>query len=430
MLIAARAIQAIGGGGILPIATAEIGTEVPEERRGLALGLVGAVFGMANLLGASAGSLILDIAGSHNWQWIFYVNVPIAALIVIAGVLLLPNHRETTVAPLDLIGTALLVAMIMSLLYGLTNIDFVDLGGSLRSLDVWPFLLAFVVLLPVFVLAERRAADPVLNLRYFTQAPIALTLLASFLSGFILMGVVFVPQLAENALQLPSGSGGYLVIILGLASGVGAPLSGRLTDQFGPKRVLAIGASISALAAVSVIAWVIPAPGYPSVIVTLILIGLGLGFVIGSPLNYLMLRLTPRAQSNSALGTLSLVRSIGTTLAPVIMVGFLARAGGLVQDRLTRNRPQYPPDHWSRQPRPTRRPSGFADDHRQATECWQGDREAAEVVHVVDLAPGRQVEHASGRNRLGLHPRGDLLGPEVERGDLHGPYCQPADHHQ
>jgi MFS family permease len=270
MLIAARAIQAIGGGGILPIATAEIGTEVPEERRGLALGLVGAVFGMANLLGASAGSLILDIAGSHNWQWIFYVNVPIAALIVIAGVLLLPNHRETTVAPLDLIGTALLVAMIMSLLYGLTNIDFFDLGGSLRSLDVWPFLLAFVVLLPVFVLAERRAADPVLNLRYFTQAPIALTLLASFLSGFILMGVVFVPQLAENALQLPSGSGGYLVIILGLASGVGAPLSGRLTDQFGPKRVLAIGASISALAAVSVIAWVIPAPGYPSVIVTLI----------------------------------------------------------------------------------------------------------------------------------------------------------------
>lgn len=339
MLIAARAIQAIGGGGILPIATAEIGTEVPEERRGLALGLVGAVFGIANLLGASAGSLILDIAGSHDWQWIFYVNVPIAALIVIAGWALLPNHRETTVAPLDLIGTALLVAMIMSLLYGLTNIDFFDLAASLTSIDVYPYLLAFVVLLPLFVLAERRAADPVLNLGYFTQAPIALTLAASFLSGFILMGVVFVPQLAENALQLPSGSGGYLVIILGLASGVGAPLSGRLTDQFGPKLVLAVGASISALAAVGVIAWVIPSPGYPSVIVTLILIGLGLGFVIGSPLNYLMLRLTPAKQSNSALGTLSLVRSIGTTLAPVIMVGFLAHAGGLVQDRLTAQLP-------------------------------------------------------------------------------------------
>ena len=339
MLIAARAIQAIGGGGILPIATAEIGTEVPAEKRGLALGLVGAVFGIANLLGASAGSLILDIVGQHNWQWIFYVNVPIAALIVIAGSVLLPNRRETTVAPLDLIGTALLVAMIMSLLYGMTNVDFFDLTGSLTSTEVYPFLIAFAVLLPVFVVAERRARDPVLNLGYFTDRPVALTLAASFLSGFILMGVVFVPQLAENALLLPSGSGGYLVIILGLASGVGAPLSGRLTDAIGPKRVLAIGGGISALAAVSVVVWLIPSPGYPSVIATLVLIGLGLGFVIGSPLNYLMLRLTPPKQSNSALGTLSLMRSIGTTLAPAIMVGFLAHSGGLLQDRLTSELP-------------------------------------------------------------------------------------------
>ena len=339
MLIAARAIQAIGGGGILPIATAEIGTEVPKEKRGLALGLVGAVFGIANLLGASAGSLILDLAGAHNWQWIFYVNVPIAALIVIAGLVLLPNHRETTVAPMDLTGTALLVAMIMSLLYGLTNIDFFDLAGSLTSTQVYPFLIAFAVLLPPFVLAERRAADPVLNLGYFTDRPIGLTLAASFLSGFILMGVVFVPQLAENALRLPSGDGGYLVIILGLASGIGAPLSGRLTDAVGPKRVLAVGAGISALAAVSLLFWLIPYPGYPSVIVTLVLIGLGLGFVIGSPLNYLMLRLTPPQQSNSALGTLSLMRSIGTTLAPAIMVGFLAHSGGLLQDRLTAQLP-------------------------------------------------------------------------------------------
>lgn len=334
MLIAARVIQAIGGGGILPIATAEIGTEVPPERRGMALGLVGAVFGIANLLGASAGSLILGVAGPHNWQWIFYVNVPITALIVIAGVLVLPNHREASVAPLDLRGIALLVAMIMSLLYGLTNIDFFDLAGSLRSVEVYPYLAAFVVLLPLFVLAERHAADPVLNLSYFTHRPVALTLALSFLSGFVLMGVVFVPQLAENALELPSGSGGYLVILLGLASGVGAPLSGRLTDAWGAKRVLALGGGISAVAAVSAVAWLIPHPGYPSVIGTLLLIGLGLGFVIGSPLNYLMLQLTEPRQANSALGTVSLIRSIGTTVAPAIMVGFLAHAGAGMQDRL------------------------------------------------------------------------------------------------
>ena len=71
MLIASRAIQAIGAGGILPIATADIGTAVPREKRGMALGLVGAVYGIANVFGASAGSLVLDIAGAENWQWIF-----------------------------------------------------------------------------------------------------------------------------------------------------------------------------------------------------------------------------------------------------------------------------------------------------------------------------------------------------------------------
>ncbi|HVK44743.1 MAG TPA: MFS transporter [Micropruina sp.] len=339
MLVVARVIQAIGGGGILPIATAEIGTQVPPQRRGMALGLVGAVFGIANLLGASAGSLILSVAGTHNWQWIFYINVPIAIGIVALGLVVLPDHRRANVAPMDLIGTALLVGIIMCLLYGLTNLDFFDVVTSVRSVGVYPWLVAVAVLIPLFILAERRAADPVLNLGYFTDRSVALTLLLSLLSGFVLMGVVFVPQLAENALKLPSGSGGYLVIILGLASGIGAPLSGRLTDAFGPKRVLGTGAAISALAAVSAIAWLLPTLSLASVIVTLVLIGLGLGFIIGSPLNYLMLRLTPAKESASALGTLSLVRSIGTTLAPVIMVGFLAHAGLALQDRLTADLP-------------------------------------------------------------------------------------------
>jgi len=339
MLVGARALQALGGGGILPIATAEVGTEVPEERRGMALGLVGAVYGIANIFGASVGSLILDLTGAHNWQWIFYVNVPIALLIVVAGVLALPNHRERDVPPLDLIGTLLIATMIMALLYGLRNLDVFDLGSSLRSVEVYPYLLGFALLLPLFIWTERRAADPVLNLSYFTHRAIGLTLALSFLTGLILMGVVFVPQLAENALRIPSGSGGYLVIVLGLASGVGAPLSGKLTDQFGPKAVLAIGGIASVLAALSVIFWLIPAPGRTSVIVSLLLIGLGLGFVIGSPLNFMMLALTPSRESNSALGTSSLVRAIATTLAPAIMVGFLAHAGAGMQDELTAELP-------------------------------------------------------------------------------------------
>lgn len=339
MLIIARAIQAIGGGGIVPIATAEFGTSVPQEKRGLALGLVGGVYGVANIFGASAGSLILDIVGDANWQYIFYVNVPISIAIIIGGIVVLPNHRAESVARIDLLGITVLVAMIMSLLYGLRNIDYFDVVHSVQQVDVYPFLIAFAVLLPVFILAERRAADPVINLSYFTRRPILVTLLLSFISGFVLMGVVFVPQLAENLLHIPSGKGGYFVIVLGLASGIGAPLSGQLTDRFGPQWVIGTGLAISAVAAAVGMWWAIPAPSWASVLITLALMGLGLGFVVGSPLNYMMLAHTPEEESNSALATLSLVRSIGTTIAPAFLVGFLAHAGTELSTNLTAQLP-------------------------------------------------------------------------------------------
>jgi len=339
MLIIARAIQAIGGGGIVPIATAEFGTSVPPEKRGMALGLVGGVYGVANIFGSSAGSLILDIVGTENWQYIFYVNVPISIAIVAAGLLLLPNHKVERVARIDLLGITLLVAMIMSLLYGMRNIDFFDLGPSLASTDVYPYLLGFVVLLPLFLLAERRAEDPVLNLGFFTDPAIVVTLLLAFLSGVILMGVIFVPQFAENALRIHTGDGGYFVIILGLFSGIGAPLSGTLTDRFGPRLVLGFGVVMSAVAATVGILWAIPSPSWWSVCTTLALLGLGLGFTVGSPLNYMMLERTRAEESNSALATLSLVRSIGTTLAPAFLIGFLAHAGTQLQDALVAELP-------------------------------------------------------------------------------------------
>ena len=338
-LIFARAVQAIGGGGIVPIATAEFGTSVPPEKRGMALGLVGGVYGVANIFGASAGSLILNIFGTHNWQYIFYVNVPISIAIIVLGLLFLPNHKVEQVAKIDLLGITVLVAMILSLLYGLRNLDFFDLGASITSTDVYPFLLAFLALLPVLILAERRAADPVLNLGYFTRPAILATLGLAFLSGVILMGVVFVPQFAENALRIPTGDGGYFVIILGLASGIGAPLSGTLTDRFGPRVVLGFGVTVSAIAAAVGVWWAIPHPSWVSVVTTLALMGLGLGFTIGSPLNYMMLSHTPPEESNSALATLSLVRSIGTTLAPALLVGFLAHAGTQLPDALTAQLP-------------------------------------------------------------------------------------------
>ncbi|MBC3889003.1 MFS transporter [Acetobacterium paludosum] len=330
-LLVARVIQAIGGGGILPVATAEFGTTFPEDKRGLALGLVGGVFGIANIFGASAGSAILDIFGINNWQFIFYVNVPITLFILIAGLMALPNTKELSTKKIDGLGILILISMVLSLLYGLKNIDFFAFNQTITSTSVYPFLLIFGLLLPVFILAEKKAEDPVINLNYFKSPPILITLFLSFITGVVMMGMIFVPQFAENALKIPSGSGGYFVIVLGLFAGIGAPFSGQLIDKFGAKFVLAIGFSASIAGSLFLIFVTTAYPNFITVAVCLILIGIGIGFTMGTPINYMMLDNTAAAESNSALATVSLIRSIGTAIAPAIMIGFISHAGLAVQ---------------------------------------------------------------------------------------------------
>lgn len=334
VLLAGRVVQALGGGGIMPIATAEFGTTFPPEKRGMALGLVGGVYGIANILGSTIGSAILGIFGTSRWDLLFLVNVPIAIAIVVAGFFLLPNTKGESRTKIDWAGIPVLSGMVLLLLYGLRNLDFFKLPSSLGQTNVYPFLLGFLVLLPVLILIERRSADPVLNLSYFTSRPTLITLILGFAVGIMMMGMVFVPQFAENALSIATGSGGYFVAILGIFAGISAPLSGRLIDRFGPKKVLFWGFGITLAGALFLILVTIPQPSAFTVLASLAAIGLGLGFTMGTPLNYMMLQNTRPEESNSALATLSLVRSIGTAIAPAIMIGFLAHAGMSAQSNL------------------------------------------------------------------------------------------------
>jgi EmrB/QacA subfamily drug resistance transporter len=334
MLLTGRVIQAIGGGGIMPIANAEFGTSFPEEKRGMALGLLGGVYGLANILGSSAGRAILDIFGTSNWQFLFYINLPISVIIVILGIIFLPVHKTTEYKKIDIWGTLILVTMVVSLLYGLKNINFFDFLNTIKSNTVYPFLIAFIVLLPVFILIEKKASDPILNLAYFTNPRILITMIVGAFVGICMMGMIFVPQFSENSLRMRTGSGGYFVTILGLFTGIGAPMSGKLVDKYGPKKVLLGGFAVS-LAGSLFLAFIgSQISSLFTVIVSLGLIGTGLGFVMGSPLNYMMLANTKQEEANSALAALSLVRSIGTTIAPAIMIGFLAQAGITAQDNL------------------------------------------------------------------------------------------------
>lgn len=334
LLIAARAVQAIGGGGIMPVATAEFGTAFPPEKRGMALGLVGGVYGIANIFGSLAGSAILNIFGTQNWQYIFFINIPISIFIILAGVFFLPNHKEKTVKKIDGLGTFVIVAMVLSLLYGLKQIDFFDFVNTISSTGAYPFLIAFAVLVPIFIFVEKRAEDPIMNLSYFTNGRIVTTLAVAFASGFVLMGIVFIPQFCENSLKVSAGDGGYFTVILGLLSGVSAMLSGKLIDKIGAKLVLLMGFAITIIGALFLILVAAVNPSMVTVVISLMLLGFGLGFTIGAPVNYMMLENINEKEANSGLATLSLLRSIGTSIAPAIMVGFLAFAGTSVQANL------------------------------------------------------------------------------------------------
>lgn len=342
LLLTSRAIQAIGGGGMVPVATAAVGTTVPPAKRGMALGLVGMVYGVASVFGASAGSLILDIAGQANWQWIFYINVPIALLVVVLGIWALPQELENSARKLDLPGIFFLVIMITALLWAFQNLDFTQIATSVQDKNVWLGFLIFLILIPAFWITENRAEDPIINFKYFATINMATTLLFGALSGILMMTVMFIPQFAENSLRLPAGAGGYPTIIIGVASAIGAPISGRLTDRFGPRLILGLGTAIAAAAGFLLIFWASPYPGLLSTSISIFVMGLGLGFLMGAPLTYLVLHLVPETDANSGQATLSLIRSLGITLAPAILVGLLATAMGGLSGKVMAALPEMP----------------------------------------------------------------------------------------
>jgi EmrB/QacA subfamily drug resistance transporter len=332
-LLVARVVQAIGVGGIIPIATTYIGKSFPEEKRGMALGMVGAVFGVATILGPSMGSGILSLAGNNHWGWIFFINVPISLIILLLSGKM-QNIKAEEKSAMDLAGAVTIAAVIASLLYGLTNLDFFHLTSSLQDKNVYPYLLAFVVLLPILIMVEKRAADPILQIKYFKNRKMILIFMIAFITGVGMMGTVFIPQFAENVLKIKAGTGGYLITLLAIFSGISSPLSGKLLDKKGSAIVLEIG--FACIVAGSLVLGYVAtsALNFVSVMAGLALVGFGIGFTMGAPLNFLVMQSVPEDEATTAVATMSLVRSIGTTMSPGIMIGFIAQAGENLQPRL------------------------------------------------------------------------------------------------
>ena len=326
VLLVGRALQGLGAGGIFPVASAVIGDTFPPEKRGSALGLIGAVFGLAFLVGPILGGVILSFAG---WEWLFIINLPIALVVIFMGLKLLPSTRPETQRPFDTLGMLTLGILLASLAYGLNQIDTQNFLSSLTSLSVWPFLLLAAALLYTFVQIEHTAEDPILNLRLFKSRQ---TVLASFLSagaGLGEVGMVFIPSLAVAAMPtiINKHTASYLLMPVVLAMAVGSPLVGRLLDKFGSKVVVLAGTVLLSIGML-----MLSNSNWTSVLWLFItaatVIGFGLSSLLGAPVRYIMLNEASTADRTSAQGLIALFTSVGQLTSSALVGAVAASMGG------------------------------------------------------------------------------------------------------
>jgi EmrB/QacA subfamily drug resistance transporter len=329
MLLAGRALQGLGAGGIFPVASAVIGDTFPPEKRGSALGLIGAVFGLAFLVGPILGGIILSFAG---WEWLFMINLPIALVVIFMGMKLLPSTRPETQRPFDLPGMLTLGILLASLAYGLNQIDTQQFVGSLLSLQVWPFLLLSAALSVVFVKVEQSASDPILNLRLFKSRQAMLASLLSAGAGLGEVGMVFIPSLAVAAMLdlVNKQTASYLLMPVVLAMAIGSPLVGRLLDKFGSKVVVVAGTALLTIGM-----WMLSNSNWASVLWLFIsaaaVIGLGLSSLLGAPVRYIMLNEASAADRTSAQGVITLFTSIGQLTSSALVGAIADSLGGGVK---------------------------------------------------------------------------------------------------
>jgi len=274
-LIAFRAIQGLGGGGLMALAMATIGDVVPPRERGRYQGYFAAVFGTSSVLGPVLGGWFADGPG---WEWIFFINIPLGlvALVITSAALKIPHARRNH--KIDYLGAAVVVAAVTSvLLY--TAWAGPDLGWT--SGTALTLLVAGLVLAVVFVLVELTASEPIIPMRLFRNSIFSIANLFGFVIGIAMFGsMIFIPVYLQVVDGMSPTRSGLAMIPLVVGIFTTSILAGQLMTRNGRYKIYPIlGAALVTVALFLLSSLDADSPYWVAAL-SMYVMGLGLGFTL------------------------------------------------------------------------------------------------------------------------------------------------------
>jgi EmrB/QacA subfamily drug resistance transporter len=244
-LIAFRVLQGVGGGMILPIGQLMMAEAAGPKRMGRVMSIVAVPAMLAPILGPTIGGLILENA---SWNWIFFVNVPIGVIAVIAALRVLPRVKPVTVESLDYRGLALMASGLVLVTYGLAEIGSTGTIGSARVIG--PCLVG-LALVAGFVVHALHVPRPLLDLRLYRRPTFSAASIAMFCLGAALFGgMILLPLYWQEVRHESVVDTGLLTAPQGLGMALIMPLAGKLTDRLGGGPLALFGVVVTTVATI------------------------------------------------------------------------------------------------------------------------------------------------------------------------------------
>ncbi|MGH2889113.1 MAG: DHA2 family efflux MFS transporter permease subunit, partial [Solirubrobacteraceae bacterium] len=320
-LIVFRVLQGVGGGMIMPVGQLMLAEAAGPKRMGRVMSIVAVPMLLAPILGPTIGGLIID---STSWRWIFYVNVPIGVIAVVASMRILPSVGRQPVQRLDLVGLALIATGLPLLTYGLAEVG--TLGSFTAAKVLVPGLLG-IALVASFCVYElrKRTGKPLLDLHLYRKTTFSTASLATFCIGAALFGAMILLPLYWQTVRGDSALvAGALLAPQGLGAALMMPLAGKLTDRWG-------GGPLALLGVIAIAGFTIPfgmIGAHTSVAwlcVVMFLRGTGLGFAM-MPTMAAAYAALDRAELSDATPQLNVLQRVGGSIGTAVLAVVLQRA--------------------------------------------------------------------------------------------------------